>query len=315
MNLLLLGGLGYVGGRFAEHLVADGGHSLTLTTRGLGGTRGVPGAAVVAVDPLDTESIARACRDVDVVVNLAGMNAGQCARAPESAIEERAAQARALVTAARSQRVRRLVQVSSIHVYGAALSGHVEETTGVEPSHPYALSHLAAEKVLRDAAVDGAMELVIARLSNAYGAPLHVDCDCWSLVTNDLARQGATTRLMKLQTSGKQRRDFIAMSEVCRALETLCVTRAPLPADSLVNVGVGDAPSILEQAARVAAAISAELGFSPAIVTGERDDAVGKNAITFTFQRLRALGFESRPDGAALELARLARFCAGMGRT
>jgi UDP-glucose 4-epimerase len=314
LKLLVTGGLGYIGGRFAEHVAATTAHELRLTTRGApAGQPGIGSAVILRADPFDAAAFASLCQGVEVVINLGGPNAAQCALDPQAAIDWRVAQMRALLSAAGERGVRRVIHVSTAHVYGKALMGEVDEAKPVEPTHPYALSHLAAEQVLRDAHSSRQVEAVVARLSNSFGAPMNPDCDCWTLVTNDLARQAVGTRQMKLHTPGLQRRDFIAMSEVCRALLQLCETGTALPSDSLVNVGAGDAPTLLEQAGRIAAVVEAELGFCPQIVCGTREDPVGGGELEFRSLRLRSLGFEPCADAVPRELARLAQFCAKLG--
>lgn len=313
MNLLVTGGLGYIGGRFAQYATAMNGIRVTLTSRRVPAAAATPQAVVAQVDPLDERRLAELCRDVDAVVNLAGMNAAAAGLAPETACESRVKAISALLRAARTQGVRRLIQVSTAHVYGAALAGEVDEATVPRPQHPYGRSHLAAEEVVRAARERGEIEGIVVRLSNSFGAPASPDADCWDLVVNNLCRQAVTERRMLLRTTGAQRRDFIAMSEVCRALLFLCRLPSGRVAHPTYNLGGNDAPTLAGLAERIAARVAERLAFRPEVRVGTVQDAVGTAVFEFRTARLAAAGFEHDPAAARAELDGLIEFCARQG--
>jgi UDP-glucose 4-epimerase len=307
--LLVTGGLGYVGGRLTEMSAARPGIDVTLTSRrSPASLPATTGAAIAQVELDDTSRLAELCRGVDAVVHLAGMSAAECARDPGRAIGAREAHVAALLRAATAAGVPRLVYVSTAHVYGAALVGRVDEDTPPRPKHPYARSHLAAEEVVRAARARGDIDAAVVRLSNAFGAPASSSADCWALVANDLCRQGVRTRRMVLRTQGHQRRDFVAMSEVCRALLFLC--GVPRLAFDTFNVGGGETPTILDLAQSIAACVEDRLGFRPAVLPGVEQDSVGEGNLDFRSDRLARQGFEAVPGAHRAELARLVDFCA-----
>jgi UDP-glucose 4-epimerase len=312
MKLLITGGLGYVGGRFAEWLAGEPGHSLILTTRAESAEGPLPPNVHVetSLDPRDQRRLAILCTGCDAVLHLAGMNAAECRRDPQTAIESRTAAIDALIAAVAAQRVPRLVYLSSAHVYGAALTGVVDEQTAPLPEHPYARSHHAAEQRVLAARARGEVDALVVRLSNSYGAPANAAQDCWRLVVNDLCRQAVGTRRMVLDTAGRQRRDFIAMSEVCRALHHLCGLPAARVGEGIFNVGGDWAPMLIEVAAEIAATVSATLHFTPPLVTGERADSVGTGPLEFRTRKLRDSGFVPQSAARRSELERLIRHCA-----
>src|SRR5207245_1641136 len=104
-----------------------------------------------------------------------------------------------LTDAAKRAGVRRVVYVSTAHVYGAPLAGVITEASCAVSLHPYATSHRAAEDVVRAAHERKTIEGVVIRLSNAYGAPVSEDANCWTLLVNDLCRQAARTKTMVLR--------------------------------------------------------------------------------------------------------------------
>ena len=59
---------------------------------------------------------------------------------------------------------------------------------------------------------------VVFRLSNCIGAPKDINSNCWMLLVNDLCKQIIEHKKMKLNTNGKQLRNFITITDVCRVV-------------------------------------------------------------------------------------------------
>jgi UDP-glucose 4-epimerase len=310
LKVLLTGGLGYVGGRLARFLAERAGCEVVLGTRT---PEHAPGwsapYAVVRTDWAQETALVRACAGVDAIVHLAGMNAQRCAEDPVGALEANGVGTARLLSAACRARVRRLIYVSSAHVYGDSLVGTVDESACPQPRHPYATSHRAAEDLVRHAQHSGRLEGLVVRLSNSYGAPLDPAADCWTLLTNDLCLQSVRARRLVLRTTGEQRRDFVPLTETCRALAHLLAVPAAHFQQEVVNVGGGWAPMLREMAALIATRVYAVLGFRPEVHVGERTDAVGTGLVQYRIARLRATGFDPDPDAPVAELDRLIGFC------
>ena len=62
------------------------------------------------------------------------------------------------------------------------------------------------------------------RLSNGYGSPVFKENNCWWLVINDLCKTAFTKNQIKLLSDGSPQRDFIHLSDICRAMEMLIET-------------------------------------------------------------------------------------------
>lgn len=311
MRVLLTGGLGYLGARLACSLATTTNHELTLGSRRPGsGLSPVSTAKVVPMDWSSDAGLESVCDGIEAVVHLAGMNAADCARDPVRALEFNGVATARLARAAAKRGVARFLYLSTAHVYGAALSGSVDEFTCPAPRHPYATSNLAGEDAVRSARNGNAMVGVVVRMSNAFGAPVHPQADCWSLVTNDLCRQAVTTRRAVLRGAGRQRRDFIPISEACRAIAHLLTLPTARLDDGLFNVGGAFAPTILEMAELVSTRVAACLGFHPQVVLGTAPDSIGEEGLEYSVAKLVATGFELRQEAVVEELDRLATFCA-----
>jgi UDP-glucose 4-epimerase len=311
VKVLLTGGVGYLGGRLAEFLAAHTEHDVVLGTRT---PERAPAWAksypCVRTDWTEPTNLFAACKNVEAIVHLVGMNAACSAADPPGALEVNGLGTARLLRAACDAGVRRFIYLSTAHVYGDSLTGIVDEVSCPRPRHPYATSHRAGEDAVRAASFSTGIEGLVVRLSNAYGAPADCSADCWSLLTNDLCLQSVRTQRLTLRTKGDQRRDFVPLGEVCRALaHLLSVPASTLKNNETVNLGGGWAPTLREMAMLVGKRSDAVLGFHPEVVSGSTADATGGGLIEYRVTRLLASGFEQNPNALIAEMDGLIRFC------
>ncbi|HMC39537.1 MAG TPA: NAD(P)-dependent oxidoreductase [Acidimicrobiales bacterium] len=287
-RLTVTGAGGYLGGAVA----AAAGDVRCVVRRP---TAGLPGETCVIGD-LQVEA-SRALAGSRAVVHLAAPNEVRTAADPRRAVAEATGTARAVAAACAALGVKRLVYVSTVHVYGAALApgAVVDETTRPQPRQPYATARLASEEAIVGAAGD--CEVVVLRLTNAVGPPPRPSVDRWTLVANDLCRQAAREATLRLRSSGLQWRDFIALPDVTRAVLAA--------ADGLIrpgtfNLGSGVSVTVLDLAGMVADA-AAHIGLPrPEVIRGTEGPAEAAPPFQVSVARLREEGFG---PGASLEQA------------
>jgi UDP-glucose 4-epimerase len=229
--VLITGAGGYIGGRLVATL-RDAGWQVHGLVREPAPRLGIEQTVCDLADP-EPGALAAACEGAETVVHLAGENEVIAAEHPAAALAETVVATEKLSEACAEASVRRLVYMSTVHVYGARIAPGVTLTEDMraEPRSVYAISRLTSEHVAAGLA-EGTYELVILRLSNSVGAPDDPSVDRWSLVANDLSRQGATTGQLELRSSGAQWRDFVPLRSVCEALAT-----ASRAADSVLPPG------------------------------------------------------------------------------
>jgi UDP-glucose 4-epimerase len=310
MRLLLTGGFGYLGGRLAQYLAANGAEIVLGSRRTLTAPEWLPNATTVAMDWESQVGLAQICRAVDAIVHLAGMNAADCGHDPVAALAVNGLATARLVEAAVATGVGRLIYLSTAHVYASPLAGIIDESMAPANLHPYATSHRAGEDTIRAVHASGRIEGIVIRLSNAFGAPADAAADCWTLLVNDLARQAVRDGRMTLKSSGSQRRDFIPISDFCRiAGDLLAVSKTRL-ADGIFNVGSGRSWTVLEMAERVAARFTA-LTDSACPIFRPEEAVIGQSAeLQYKTARMAAAGI-LLPDasGVDAEIDALLRFC------
>jgi len=309
-SVLITGGLGYVGGRVAEWLAGDTGCEVFVTTRN-------PNSAILPawcpkdhclqLDVLSDDDIQNVCRSRDTVVHFAALNEIDSAKDPERALLVNGLGTQKLVRAAADAGTKRFIYFSTAHIYRSPLEGSITEETLPRPIHPYAISHRTAEDVVLAANRPGAFRGIVIRLSNSIGSPININVDRWSLIGNDLCRQVVTTNEIRLKTSGIQERDFIALSDVARAVSHIIRLPDEAIGDGLFNLGGERSVSILQLATLIQQRCRAVLGFTPPIV--RPDPNPGEKPappLNYSIAKLKATGFtvqgrlEDEIDGTLL---------------
>jgi UDP-glucose 4-epimerase len=261
MRILVTGGLGYVGGAVALHLVEAGHQVVLLTRRQRPEVEPTVDAEVWIADLLDQDQLGKLFveRRFDGVCHLAGL-----ARVRESF--HRPAEyfqvnvggtANLLAMLARaadqaSQPVR-LVFASTAAVYGTATGKPITEYRQPSPTNPYGASKLAAEQLISYQVATGAIGAVTLRgfaIAGAMGA--HGDTDLSRIIPKALAVASGLAPHIEVNGDGSAVREFTHVADIADAY--LLALTAARPGEHLVcNVGTGQGVTMRECLATVEA--------------------------------------------------------------
>ena len=308
MRILITGGFGFVGGRLAVHL-AQAGRQIVLGSRNsITPPAWLPQAEVVQIEWDDGRALEHSCNGADAVIQAAGMNAQECASDPIAALAFNGVATARLVAAASRAGVQRFIYLSTAHVYASPLVGTITEDTCPRNLHPYSSSHHAGESAVLSASQRGRIEGIVLRLSNAFGAPVHEDVNCWTLLVNDLCRQAVTKRSFTLRSAGVQRRDFVTLQDVSRAVSHVLDLSKEHMGDGIFNIGGAWTPRVIDMAELIRARCSAVLGFVPDFIRTEPDEGEAALDLDFQINRLLASGF-GLSGNAATEIDATLLFC------
>jgi dihydroflavonol-4-reductase len=169
VKVLVTGATGFTGGHLARWLVAQGDEVRALV-RDRARATGLlaAGIEIIEGDLTDPDSLARAVADREVVYNIAALY--RTAGLPEESYRSVNATAPgAIVHVARAAGVRRVVQCSTVGVHGDVTHPPANEDAPLRPGDVYQETKLEGERLAREAAATGGIELVIARPSGIYG--------------------------------------------------------------------------------------------------------------------------------------------------
>ena len=309
MRILITGGFGFIGGRLGQYLQQNG-HQVILGSRKAScPPEWLPHAEVAQIDWSNIRALKQICSRVDVVIQAAGMNAQDCEADTVAALEFNGLATARLVAAASQVGVKRFIYLSTAHVYDNPLVGTIKEEICPRNLHPYATSHLAGEHAVLRANQLGQIEGIVLRLSNTFGAPVHKDVNCWTLLVNDLCKQAVQTRKLQLQINLLQQRDFIGMTEVCRVIEHLAFGNRPSTQPSIFNVSSGVSQSVLAIAQLVQQRCKQVLGFEPILQHTQNGVDEHPPMLIYRADNLAALGIKIKGRDNTAEIDSLLRFC------
>lgn len=308
-TVLVTGATGYIGGRLIEHWLQQGSYNVIALTRKphlalFGGCQAYK-TVVGDLKIMSDRELLTMCKDVDCVVNLVGAAAKDCQDRPLVGLETNAGSTIRIARAAKAAGVARLIQMSTIHVYGDLYGRVLDENTCPQPVHSYGIAHLAAEQFAR---IEATSEFVVSivRLSNAFGRPHHSDVQCWTLAANDLCRQAIEKHQLHVRSSGFQYRDFIPMSNVCSAVTKIIEDNSQR--SQVLQLGSGQCLTIRELTQAIEGRFSILFGGSLQSLFASEERGGNESRFDYRIDRIRTLGYNEIVS-IAEELDDCLRFC------
>ncbi|MDE0804045.1 MAG: NAD(P)-dependent oxidoreductase [Acidimicrobiales bacterium] len=282
-RIIVTGAGGYLGGRVSAEL---DGRVAAIVRRSV---PWLPSDAQTVGDLLEPDDdLLDAFADASAVIHLAGHNEVLARTEPDRARDETVAATQTVIDAAQANGIRRVVYVSTIHVYGEHLvpGATIDERTEAAPVSAYAEARAACESLLLDAS---ALDPVVLRLSNAVGAPADPSVDRWTLVASELSRDAVLDQTMVLRSPGLQTRDFITVSDASRIAVESCAGTVP---GGVYNLASGHSISIRDLAHVIGDRVEERYGHRPTLEAPPADDEP-EEPYTFDVSALAAHGIRA----------------------
>jgi UDP-glucose 4-epimerase len=269
--VLVIGGLGFIGGRLVGTLAARGARVTVVTPsrdrhREAALDHEARGVRIVDGDVRDGVAMESAVRGQHVVFNLAGQSGA--VRSMEQPWDDLDVNGRGMLTLAealrRENREARVVFTGSRLEYGRVGPDPVAETHAVDPLCVHAIHKLMAEQYLRLYHRLYGIPYVVARVTNPYGPGQPRSRTDYGVV-NRLIHLALAGETLPIYGDGRQRRDYIYIDDVVEALLALGSPEGASPAASgIYNVGTGIGTSIADMATAITrAAGGGRLGLVP----------------------------------------------------
>ncbi|MBE8398968.1 NAD-dependent epimerase/dehydratase family protein [Leptospira borgpetersenii] len=307
-RILVTGSSGFLGGRIAKYFGTLNEFELILgTTKSFQLPNYIRSGKVILIDWNSQNSLESVCENVEYVIHCAGINAQDAAKDPQKAFEFNGHVTGRLMDAAIKNGSFKFIYISTAHVYGNPLIGNISENSPLTNQHPYAMSNLAGEREVSDRNALGGIFGINIRLSNAFGAPVDPNVNCWMLLVNELCKQAVITQKMVLRTSGVQRRNFISIQDVCLAVHHLLRIQSEHK-DDIYNVGGGMSLTVWEMANLVRERCKQVLDFLPELERIEPEKNEVPADFNYDTTKLLSTGFR-HSDTFTSEIDDLLIFC------
>ena len=173
MNVLVVGGAGYIGSH-AVRLLLDANHQVTVYDNlSRGHAAAVPSGLLVEGDLADREKLVRTLRDkeIDAVMHFAAFAlVNESVNDPALYYRNNVIAALELLDAMREADVKQIVFSSTTATYGEPDNIPIPETTPQNPINPYGFTKLVFEQALADYAAAYGFGYAALRYFNAAGA-------------------------------------------------------------------------------------------------------------------------------------------------
>jgi dTDP-glucose 4,6-dehydratase len=218
MRVLVTGGAGFIGSRFAKRLAAGGDEVVVFDKLTYSGNRAnLEGAPVEFVqgDICDPDAVAEAGAGAEAVVNFAAeTHVDRSILGAAEFIETDVLGTYVLAAWARDAGAR-LVQVSTDEVYGDVPNGaSSSEADPLRPSSPYSASKAGGDLQVLAAVRTFGIDACVTRGANTYGPNQYPEKLVPLFVTNALDGEP-----LPLYGDGRQRREWLHVDDHCAAVE------------------------------------------------------------------------------------------------
>jgi UDP-glucose 4-epimerase len=290
VRVLVSGAAGFIGSYVTRYLLAQG-VDVLATSRRLGEAtrRQLAGASFLELD-VTAPDLGALRVEADAIVHVATAN-DIVSRTPSAGILLSSVGTKNLLDLAVTNGISKFVCFSTFQVYGTELQGTITESSPLRCENDYGLNHVFAEQYVEMYSRLKQLVGVVLRPANVYGAISSADVNRWSLVPACFCRSAFREGKITMLSSGRQRRDFVSLEDVSRAVHAVLLHFPSVYEE--YNVATGHTTSIREVAELVREIYQQryEQALSLEVLS---DTPLQANDFRVAQDKLRSLGYE--PD-------------------
>ena len=284
MRALVTGGAGFIGSNLVDLLMVEG-HEVAVIDDLSSGYRENLRSDVefFECDVSDTGGVRAAASGRDVIFHLAAsVGNTRSIEQPRRDSEVNVLGMLAVLEAARSAGIQRVVFSSSAGIFGELKTLPIAEDHPQDPDSPYGVSKLAAEKMCLVYNKLYGMRNVCLRYFNVYGRRQRYDA--YGNVIPIFAEKVLRGLPIAIFGDGEQTRDFVNVKDVARANYQAGIA---VEASGVFNLGSGTQVTINE----LARMMSEYAGVAPYVVHGEPRSGDVRDSLAAIDAAGRELGF------------------------
>ncbi len=242
MRILIAGGAGFIGGHFAEaarrawpsaKITVVDNLSFAGVRENLSSFRKDRKFRLVVGDITNARLMEKLMKETDLLVNFAAeTHVDRSLLSAGTFLQSSVIGTHVIVeTARRLGTVKKLVLMSTDEVYGPVLKGAASESSPLDPSSPYSAAKAGGDLLALTYARSFKVPVVIPRGCNIYGPRQFPEKMIPVMITNAIG-----DKPLPVYGNGKQQREWMHVSDACRALLLLASRGVP---GEIYNIGSG----------------------------------------------------------------------------
>ncbi len=185
-----------------------------------------------------------------------------------------------------SDKVERLIHISTSEVYGTALKEPMDEEHPLNPTTPYAAAKAGADRLVSSYIESYGIPGVIIRPFNNFGPHQHLEKVIPRFITSALLKEPLT-----IHGDGSAARDWVFVEDTAEAVDKVMHAQLNDIKGEVFNVGTGISISVLDIARKIAEIFGLDANYL--IYMDERFGQV-QNHISSTEKAEKQLGFKAK---------------------
>jgi UDP-glucose 4-epimerase len=290
-KVFVTGGAGFIGSHLTDELVRQGYQVVVLDDLSTGKKENIEpligngNAMFIKGSVTDLPLMRKLLQNVECVFHLAAIaSVPRSVQDPLSSHNVNVTGTFNLLLAAKENKVKKVVYISSSAVYGDTVSVPQKEDINLNPKSPYAITKLTGEHYCKTFYETYGLNTICLRYFNVYGPRQHYDSQYAAVIpifiSNALAGKPPV-----IFGDGEQTRDFVFVKDAVQA----ALMAAKSDATGIFNVGTGKAVSVNEIAKLVLKITGKDL--KPVYQGLRSGDIIDSSA---DISKARSLGYEPK---------------------
>ena len=224
MKIFVTGGAGFIGSNFIRYILNKypkykivNYDKLTYAGNpdNLRDIEKNPGYKFIKGDICDFKLVNKSLRGSDIIVNFAAeTHVDRSILNADEFIKTAVNGTFSLLEAARANKIKKFVHISTDEVYGSILKGSFTEKSPLAPNSPYSAAKASSDMLVRSYFVTYGLPSIITRCSNNYGPYQYPEKVIPLFVTNAIDDMP-----LPLYGDGKNVRDWLYVLDHCRGID------------------------------------------------------------------------------------------------
>lgn len=248
-KIIVTGGAGFIGSHIAASLVQAGAKVTVYDNLSTGKLEYLEGVMreikFITGDIMDFKKLRQACKSQDIISHQAAqLEIFRAMDDPEFDLRVNTIGTLNVLKLAREYKIEKVINASSVSVYGQAVKVPQKETDPLDPNWAYGVGKLAAEKYCQIFNEQYGIPIISLRYGQVYGVR-----EWFGRALTVFIKRMLDSQPIVIFGDGRQMRDYIYVSDVVDC-HNICLTNDKIE-NGVFNVGSGRGVTILEIARRV----------------------------------------------------------------